>query len=223
MGFSRKGQVGAITVVLLTGLTIGVASVVYVWGEPILNKRESASNLDSVERKVLDLRGEVMRVSRSEGASSTVDMSLDIEDYSFQLIQLNESSDYIDIVVEASESPYPDGEWTMLKGDNFQNLSITGGDYAIQGEDKGSVLLVKPQSSVIVYRIEFRNLYSGDGEGPALSKVDLQSSGSSVASGETEVFLRNTGAEVDRGSDGLTISTGETLNRRRTTLEVDLR
>ncbi len=223
MGFFRKGQVGAITVVLLTGLTIGVASVVYVWGEPILNKRESASNLDSVERKVLELRGEMMRVSRSEGASSTVDMSVDNDDYSFQLIQLNESSDYMEVVVEASESPYPDGEWTMLKGDNFQNLSITGGDYAIQGEDKGSVLLVKPQSSVIIYRIEFRNLYSGDGDGPELSKVDVQSSGSSVASGGTDIFLRNTGNEVDRGSDGLTISTGETLNRRRTILEVDLR
>lgn len=223
MGTLSKGQVGAITVVLLTGITIGVASVVYVWGEPILNKRESASDLDSVERKVLDLRSELLRVSRAEGTSSQVEMSVENDEYDFQLIQLNESADYIDIVVEADKSPYPDGDWTMLKGNNFQNLSITGGDYAIEGENKGSVLLVRPQSSVIVYRIEFRNLYSDDDSGLALRKIDLQSSGASLSTDGSNVFMRNTGSEVDSGSDGVTISTGETLNRERTKVEVDLR
>lgn len=219
-----KGQIGAITVVLLTGITIGVASVVYVWGEPILNKRDSATSMDSVERKVLDLQNELKRVSEAgQGSSSKIQMNIENDDYNIQLIQLNESSDYIDIVVEADETQYPKGKWTMLKGGgNFQNLSITDGDYAIQGEDKGSVLLVKPQTSVVVYRIEFRNLYSQDGSGPALRKVDLQSSGSSVASGGSEIYIRNAGEEIDRASDGLTISTGQTLNRKRIKLKVDL-
>jgi hypothetical protein len=224
MGFTRKGQVGAITVVLLTGITIGVASVVYVWGEPILDKRESATGLDSVERKVVELRQELVRVSEAgEGASSQVDISVENEDYGFQLVSLNASSDYIDLVVDADDSPYPENEWTMLRGDNFQNLSITGGDYAIQGRDLGSVLLVKPEGSVIIYRIEFRNLYSEGESDTALRKVDLQSEGSTVGSGGAELYMRTAGDELDQGSEGLTISTGETLNRRRTELEVDIR
>lgn len=223
MGFS-KGQVGAVTVVLLTGITIGAASIVYVWGEPLLNKRESANELDEVERKVLQLRNEMTSVSEAnQGASSTVEMSVENDEYSIRLIQLNASSDYIDIVVDADQSPYPEDEWTMLRGDNFQNLSITGGDYAIEGEDLGSVILAKEESSVILYRIEFRNLYSsGDTEAP-LEKVDILAPGASLSTEGSEVYMRNTGTELDTGPEGLTISTGETLNRRRNKLEVELR
>jgi len=218
-----KGQVQAVTVVLLTGLTIGVASVVYVWGQPILDKRDSEVQLDSVEQKILDLRQEIIRVSEGgEGAASEISMDFEEDDYEVRMIQVNESNDYIDIIVDADESPYPDGRWTMLKGDTMQNLSITSGDYAIKGEDLGSVLMVRPQSSIIRYRIEFRNLYSQT-SGTSLEKVDLQNVGGGISSGETDIYVRNSGSQLDSGQDGLTISTGQTLDRRRTQIEVDLR
>lgn len=218
-----KGQVQAVTVVLLTGLTIGVASVVYVWGQPILDKRDSEVQLDSVEKNVLDLRQEIIRVSEGgEGAASEVSMELEEDDYEVRMIRVNESNDYIDVIIDADESPYPQGRWTMLKGDTMQNLSITSGDYAIKGEDLGSVLMVKPQSSIIRYRIEFRNLYSQT-SGTSLEKVDLQNVGGGISSGETDVYIRNSGTQLDSGKDGLTISTGQTLDRRRTQIEIDLR
>jgi hypothetical protein len=224
MDAERKGQVQAITVVLLTGITIGVASIVYVWGQPILNKRESQAQLDSVERKVLDLRQEIIRVSEAgEGAASEVQMNLEDTDYEIRIIKLNQSSDFIDVIVEADSTPYPNGKWTMLKGDNMQNISIASGDYALKGEDKGSVLMVKPQSSIVRYRIEFRNLYSQDSTGSPLEKTDIQSSGGSVSSGEAEVYIRNAGTIVDTGREGLEISSGQTLNRKRTVVNVDLR
>ena len=223
MEIYSKGQVQAVTVILLTGLTVGVASVVYVWGQPILDKRDSEVQLDSVEKNILDLRQEIIRVSEGgEGAASEISMDLEEDDYEVRMIQVNESNDYVDIIVDADESPYPDGRWTMLKGDTMQNLSITSGDYAIKGEDLGSVLMVRPQSSIIRYRMEFRNLYS-QASGTSLEKVDLQTVGGGISSGETDMYIRNGGSQLDSGQDGLTISTGQTLDRRRTQVEVDLR
>lgn len=218
-----KGQVQAVTVVLLTGLTIGVASVVYVWGQPILDKRDSQVQLDSVESQILDLRQEIIRVSNGgEGAASEVSMEIEEDEYEIRMIRVNSSQDFIDVIVDAESSPYPDGKWTMLKGDTMQNLSITSGDYGIKGEDLGSVLMVRPQSSIVRYRIEFRNLYS-QSSGASLEKVDLSAAGAGISSGEADVYVRNNGAQLDSGQDGLTISTGQTLDRRRTEVEVDLR
>ncbi|WP_414838166.1 hypothetical protein ACK3SF_02080 [Candidatus Nanosalina sp. VS9-1] len=222
---SRKAQIQAVTVVLLTGLTVGVASVVYVWGEPILDKRESQVGLDSVEQDVLTLREEILRVSEAgEGAAANVEMDGGESDFDIEMIRVEDSIDYIDIVVDASESEYPDGRWTLLKGDNQRNLSISNtGDYVLEGEDEQSVLLVRPQSSVITYRIEFRNIYSENAEGAPVEKIDLISRGGDVSSGGAEVYVTNTGTEVDTGEDGLTLSSGQTLDRSRTEIEVDLR
>lgn len=223
MGIHSKGQVQAVTVVLLTGLTIGVASVVYVWGQPILDKRDSQVQLDSVESQILDLRQEIIRVSNGgEGAASEVSMEIEENEYEIRMIRVNSSQDFIDVIVDAESSPYPDGKWTMLKGDTMQNLSITSGDYGIKGEDLGSVLMVRPQSSIVRYRLEFRNLYS-QSSGTSLEKVDLSAAGAGISSGEADVYVRNNGAQLDSGQDGLTISTGQTLDRRRTEVEVDLR
>lgn len=222
---SRKAQIQAVTVVLLTGLTVGVASVVYVWGEPILDKRESQVGLDAVEQDVLTLRDEILRVSGAgEGASANVEMSGGDSDFDIETVMVNDKIDYIDVVVDASSSEYPEGQWTMLKGENHRNLSISNtGDYVIEGQDQQSVLLVRPQSSVLTYRIEFRNIYSENAEDVPVEKIDLISQGGDVSSGGAEVYVTNTGTEVDTGEEGLTISSGQTLDRSRTEVEIDLR
>lgn len=223
MDSRRKGQIQAVTVVLLTGITIGVASVVYVWGQPILDKRQSQVELDAAEQKILNLRQEIIRVSEAgEGAAGEVKMELENSDYEFQSISVDESADYVDVVVNAEQSPYPDGRWTMLKGETMQNLSITSGDYAIEGQDLGSVLLVRPKASVIRYRIEFRNLYSETEEGASIEKVDLQAAGGRVAGSGAEIYISNEGRILDTGEEGLTISNGQTLDRSRTVVELDL-
>lgn len=217
-----KGQVGAITAVLLTGITVGVASVVYVWGQPILDKRQSDNQLDNVEKKVLDIREEVNRVARAgQGASGEIPVSVDTDDYSVNLVSLNASNDYIDVVVEGGDFPYPEGSWTLLSGENLRNLSVSGGDYVLKGEDQGSVVLVRPMSQTATYRIEFRNLYSENQEVP-LEKTDLVSGGSTVT-GSGSIYLENTGSIVNKGSNGLTVSTGQTLNRELTQLQVEMR
>lgn len=222
MSEMSKGQIGAITVVLLTGITVGVASVVYVWGEPLLDKRETGNQLDNVESLVLDVRDEIQRIDRAgEGATGEIPLNVESEDYSINLVRLNESNDYIDIVVEGGEFPYPEGSWTLLEGQNMRNLSISGGDYVLKGEDEGGVVLVRTESQIATYRIEFRNLYSETDEVP-LEKIDLVQRGSGVT-GSGSIYLSNQGSVVNRGSDGLTVSTGQTFDRELTKIQVEMR
>jgi hypothetical protein len=217
-----KGQIGAVTVVLLTGITVGVASVVYVWGEPILDKRESGNELDNVESLVLDVRDEIQRIDQAgEGATGEIPLQVDTEDYSVNLVRLNATNDYIDIVVEGGEFPYPEGSWTLLDGENMRNLSISGGDYVLKGEDKGGVVLVQTSSQVATYRVEFRNLYAENEEVP-LEKIDLVERGSTVT-GSGSIYLSNQGSTVNSGIDGLTVSSGQTLDRELTQIQVEMR
>ncbi len=222
MSSRSKGQIGAVTVVLLTGLVVGGASVVYVWGEPLLDKRESGNQLDSVERLVLDIRDEIQRVDRAgQGATAEIPLQIDSEDYNVNLARLNASNDYVEIVVEGGEFPYPEDSWTLLDGENMRNLSISGGDYVLKGEDKGGVVLVRTSSQIATYRIEFRNLYSANQDVP-LEKIDLIESGSTVT-GAGSVYLNNQGNVVNSGSNGLTVSSGQTLDRELTEIQVEMR
>ena len=218
----KKAQIGAITAVLLTGITVGVASVVYVWGQPILDKRDSGDQLDEVESLVLDIQSEVKRVSQSgTGATSDVPMQIDSDEYSINIVELNASNDYIDVVVEGGEFPYPEGSWTLLSGEAMRNLSISGGDYVIEGEGAESVILARPESGVTTYRVEFRNLFS-EGEEVPVEKTDLVPGGSNVT-GSGSIYMQNAGEEVNRGNDGLTLSSGQTVSRELSKIEVDMR
>jgi hypothetical protein len=222
MSSLSKGQIGAVTVVLLTGITVGVASVVYVWGEPILDKRESGNELDNVELLVLDVRDEIQRIDQAgEGATGEVPLQVDTEDYSVNLVRLNATNDYIDIVVEGGEFPYPEGSWTLLDGENMRNLSISGGDYVLKDEDKGGVVLVRTSSGVATYRVEFRNLYAENEEVP-LEKIDLVERGSTVT-GSGSIYLNNQGSIVNSGNGGLAVSSGQTLDRELTKIQVEMR
>lgn len=218
----QKGQIAAVTAVLLTGITVGVASVVYIWGQPLLDKQDTGDQLDQVENLVLDIRAEVRRVAEAgTGASGEIPVDIESEDYNVNLVSLNESNDYIEVVVEGGEFPYPEGSWTLLSGENMRNLSISGGSYVVEGEDQESVVLVRPTSQVATYRIEFRNIYSEADEVP-LEKVDLVSTGSRVT-GSGSIYLKNAGEEVNRGSNGLTVDSGQTISRELTKVQVEMR
>ncbi len=221
----RKAQIQAVTVVLLTGLTVGVASVVYVWGEPILDKRDAEIGLESMEQDVVNLHEEILRVSQGgEGAAANVELDTSDLDFNIEMIRVDEDENYIDIVIDSTDAPYPRDQWVMLQGENERNLSISEtGDYVLEGQDDQSVLLVRSQSTVTTYRIEFRNLFSETDEDVPLEIVDLVSEGGDVSSGDADVHVRNAGTTVDRGEDGLEISSGQTLDRSRTEVEVDLR
>ena len=206
-----KGQTQALTTVLITTIIVGAIAAGYTWGTPLLEKRESQASLNNLERDVVRLYSAMNNVADSgKGSARSIDLEIDSGG-----VNIAEDEDYLEIRTNSPNSPYPDGVWKLLRGSSMQNLSIGTGLYGIKGNDAPGVVAVKSQGSSIVYRIEYRNLKGSSN----LEKIDIRSVGSRRANGDVEIVVRNTGLETD--SDYR--SGGQTFNRRRTVLEVDIK
>lgn len=225
-----KGQVTAVTAILVTGLTIGAVASVYVWGSPVLEKRESTAAVDNIESQINGLYDEIINIrDDGEGTSTPYDFSLN--DADVESIAVNEERDYINVTLASDQqSPYPSGRWSFIRGETLQNISIEEGAdtgaYALADDDLPGVVMVQSTggaSSLITYRIEFRNMYTETPSGPVLRKVDLQAEGGTRASGDSTIRLTNNGVSVDDGAEALTLPSGEEINRERTVISIDLR
>jgi len=226
-----KGQTQAITATLITTVIVAAIATAYVWGGPLLQKGQAEADLEQVESEVMELYDKILEVSNSgSGAAETVSLELDTSSGNTD-IQINEEKNFIDIRTNADNIPYPGDTWTLIRGQSLQNLSIINetdaGDYGIGGEDSPGVVAVEPVSGagerLITYRIEFRNLLTQTPEGTQLRKVDLQAPEGSTASGDVQITLSNRGTEFDSGEDSVTLSTGESIERQRTVVDVTLR
>lgn len=202
-----KGQTQAVTAVMITGVVMGGIGTAYLWGVPMLEKRQVEQEVTDVEEDVLTLRDEIESVSEGgSGASSSVTIDADS-------VVVNTEDEYIQITNQLDQSAEQGFTWSLLKGSSFQNLSIGAGEYGIQGEDLPGVVafqsIAGESSSEITYRVEFRNLCStSTGE---LSKVDLQTDGQERASGSTTISITNNGDETSN-----TIASGGACEGRTT-------
>lgn len=214
-----KGQTQAVTAVMITGIMIGTISAVYVWGTPLLEKRESQAQLDQVENDVLGLKSEIEAVSNSgSGSGSEVDLRLRSGE-----VTVNDAENYIEVVTFTRNSMYPEGSWRLLDGNNLQGLSFASGDYGIRGQESPGVVAVNADSGGsdrITYRVEFRNLLDDRLNDPRVELVDLELVGADSSSDETTISLSNRGAETDENS--FELGTGENVDLERTVVRVDL-
>jgi hypothetical protein len=219
----RAGQTQAVTAIIITGITLAAVSATYVWGTPILEKRQSQQQLVQTEQQVSQLYESMNSISNS-GEGTTDRLTLDLS--SGANIYANETGNYIEVSRQAESSPYARGTWFLLEGERLQGLSIGEGTYGQKGQDSPGVIAVKAEGSdgvVLRYRVEFRNLYVDSSSGSMLEQVDLQVQGGNQATGETDVILSNQGTETDTGTDAVETETGETLTRERTVISVEFR
>jgi hypothetical protein len=187
-----KGQTQAVTAVMITGIVMGGIGTAYLWGVPMLEKRQVEQDVTSTEEDVLNLRDEIESVSqRGSGASSSVTIDADT-------ITVDNEDEYIQITNQLDQSAEQGFTWSLLDGEGYQNLSWTTGATAIEGEDTPGVVafqsIAGEGSSEITYRVEFRNMCSestGD-----VSKVDLEADGQTRGTGSVTITLTNDGEEV---------------------------
>lgn len=226
---SFKGQTTAVTAILVTGLTVGAVASVYVWGSPLLEKRQAQATVSNVEQKVTGLYSEILDVKESgEGTLTPYPMSFSGSETEIRRIEINSDKDYIEITVSVSgASPYA-GRWSFVHGNTLQNISLASGAqtgaYAIKGRDSPGVVLVKSErqsASLVTYRIEFRNMYASTPSGPQLEKIDIISQGGEAAGGTT-IRIRNEGTKIDSGSEAITLPSGRKVKRVRTLISLDL-
>ncbi len=65
-----KGQVEAITLVLITGIVMSLAGAAYFWGKPLIEKRASITDIAAAESFVIQLDKEIVDVARNRGEKS---------------------------------------------------------------------------------------------------------------------------------------------------------
>lgn len=210
-----KGQTQAVTAVLITTVIIGAVATAYVWGIPLIEKQQSQSDLQQIETDALAIHREIISAAES-GTGTATKTTLNTND---GLVVVNTSADYIRIRTSAPQTPYPSGSWTLLRGSSLQNLTVASGSYAIDGEDLPGVVMVKSNQNsggaVIDYRIEFRNMKTSENR---LKLIDLVSDGRNKAAGDMDLRISNIGSQTDT----VQVSPGETLQRKRILIEVDL-
>ncbi|MFB6208051.1 MAG: hypothetical protein ABEJ69_01750 [Candidatus Nanohaloarchaea archaeon] len=225
----RKAQTQAVTAVLITGITVGAIASVYVWGTPILTKRQGQANIQQVQDQVVTLYEDIVSTSRGgKGTASNIQLDFSNQNANIEYVYVNPSEDYINLTLSSVQnSPYPTNTWTMVKGESLQDISIGAGLYGIKGEELPGVVMVRPHGASatgkLTYRIEFRNLYVDTASGEKLEKIDLQAQGGNVAAGATTVRISNDGIRRDSGSSGVQLPSGERIDRDRTVIKVDLR
>ena len=220
-----KGQTPAITAVLITTVIVGSVATAYVWGTPLLEKRQGKADLQRVETDALSLHSKILQVAES-GQGTTEKVKIEGGNNGVQ-IRLNEDQDYIEITTEGEQPPYPLDSWTLIKGKTLQNLSFGTGSYGIKGDDLPGVIAVRPAggagSFVTSYRIEFRNLLAETPTGQRLQKIDLVTEGRSRTTDSATLLISNQGTDLDSGNNRVTLSTGEKMERTRTVVEIDMR
>lgn len=224
-----KGQTQAVTATLVTTVIIGSVATAYIWGVPLLEKRQSQANLQSTEETVIGAYDTIVSVSNGgSGTAEEVTLSPPSSDSNsnFQ-IKVDEEKDYIDVTTGAQNPPYPLDTWTLIRGKSLQNLTVGAGSYGIAGQDLPGVVAVRPAggagASIVTYRIEFRNMLVETSTGESLRRIDLESQGETRATGETTLVFSNQGTEQDAGNDKVRVDKDEELSRERTIVEVDLR
>lgn len=215
-----RGQVQPLTAVLVTTAVVGSVAAAFVVGTPLLEKRQAEQNFDSTESQMLEIHSAILDTASSgQGASTVVDLSSE-----FGSARVSEELDYIEITASATSPPYPAGTWSLIRGQRSRNLSFGAGDYGVRSRDSAAVLAAKPssatQNTVVRYRAESRNMLVRTPSGRRLSRIDLQTTGQKTASDPESIRFENLGEERDSGDTAVQISTGETLDRTRTVLEV---
>lgn len=211
-----KGQTQAVTAVMITGILIGTITSVYIWGTPLLEKRESQAQLTQVENDVVSLSNSIESVGNS-GSGAASESTIRV---SGGEVFVNETGNYIEITTFADSSPYPLEAWRIIDGSNLQGLTIGAGDYGIQGQDSSGVVAARAddggQEDRVIFRVEFRNLFDSSKE--EMEFLDLKVPGSDSTTGQTSISVSNQGVERDT----FEIGTGEEFDREKTNLRVTL-
>ncbi|MFB6209424.1 MAG: hypothetical protein ABEJ56_04805 [Candidatus Nanohaloarchaea archaeon] len=219
-----KGQAQAVTAVLITGVVVGSVATAYVWGVPLLEKQQSQAEVENVESNVISFRDTIVEVARSgEGTTSEFDLSDGVSNPDNIRVRLNPDKNFIDVRLRGQDPVYPMDTWSLLKGSSFQNLSIGEGQYARRGSDLPGVVAVRaagaPDSTLLTYRVEFRNMMEDKPSGRQLYRINLTSSGQTRTTGDADIFISNQGT-TEAGSDSVKLRSGEIVPRRNTNIRI---
>lgn len=219
---ARKAQVEPLTAALITGLVLATVTGVYVWGSPLLDKRDAEADLVGLENEVIEIYNSIFSIQESGQDASTV-LEMDFSEETQLTISEGENS--LIIESEAEESVYPgDARFTLLGGIGEVDPE-TGDDieYGIEGIDEPGTVMVDTvsaaESQIIEYEMTFNKLYTQTQQGEILRETKIETTDEGMmGQGEMELVMTNKGVEVEE--EGETLSSGQVVDLHRHIVEI---
>lgn len=181
-----KGQQEAVSVVLITGILIGVVGSVYFWGLPLIQKNKDITVLKDSERFMGSLDDKIKSVANNGGRDQIL-----IDVPGILVFDPQSNPPELRLRIDTQGTIYDTGGWIPL-GRN--DCSKTTGDW---GTDEPSTLCVKSEGEkdkyFTTYRLEYLIL-----KGTGAENYVILLSGSQASGGEGhKVVMENTGSLPD--------------------------
>lgn len=153
---SFKGQIEPVTVVALVALMIGLIGSAYLWGSPLIEKREDVTKMNDAIA-FMNLLNDKIKAVAMGGGTETLPIR---ETGRFKLIPYDvadSGNNSIYFFMEAKGSAITSDEWILI---NTQS----GGPVGILGEEEIGVVKAFSESHADRYNftleLKYRNLYS---------------------------------------------------------------
>ncbi|MFB6088832.1 MAG: hypothetical protein ABEK36_03585 [Candidatus Aenigmatarchaeota archaeon] len=129
-----KGQTQIMSAVLLTGIMIGLISVAYIWGGPMIQKQKDVVKLDDMESFMRNLDKEIRNVAKNGG---TTNLNVNLPG-SLKIIEDsplgNGTVDRIVLKFETKGSVIQPGTEIVLFGNDNSTVSTMGSEPSVLTE-----------------------------------------------------------------------------------------
>ncbi len=178
-----KGQQEAISVVLITGILIGVVGSVYFWGLPLIQKNKDITVLKDSEHFMNDLNEKIKAVANNGGRDQ---LRIDVPGILLYDKQVNE----ISLKVDTQGTIYDPGAWVPLG----RNPDCTGKD-GTWGTDEPNTLCVKSVGEKDKYFTTYTLKYIKLKHPTTTDVYQVQMEGEQASGGENhDIIIENTGS-----------------------------
>ncbi len=196
-----KGQSEAISVILISGILIGVVGSVYFWGLPLIQKSKDASTLTNTESFMRNLDSKIKFIANSAGRDQllvNVPGSLSFDP----------QTDIVSLVVNTQGTIYAtDAEIPLARN---PTCTASAGVFALNDPDTLCVKSVKltDKNYKTTYSLWYLSL--NNTELVRTYKIDLQSTSANTTLGSQgdTLVIENTGTTISTSGGETLIKTG---------------
>lgn len=174
---SRKAQTQVISAILITGIAVGVVSIAYIWGVPLIQKSQVSTQITNAENLMNTIEKEIANIIQTGGQRSIL-LSLDGN----LIVDQDANSIVYSLTTKGANVA---NDWVPLNDDNYFGVIDTAQNQSagIVGEDKSGVIIAKTTPAgnqfITTYRLAYRQLV--DLETSAGYLVQIKSAGNNLA------------------------------------------
>lgn len=188
-----------ISIVMIAAVIVGLISLAYTWGVPIIEKNTAMTDFELAKKFMLDLDRSIRDIANSGGGEVELEIPVGI----VRVVQYDSTNSIgsNNITLELiSNQPLVMGSESFLKTNNLDEPAIYGSEPRIirmTGERYGTQYLIK----IILH---YRSLLSGNN----LYNIALDTgvSGREQGSGSIQISFLNTTRTTDVGGRDLTLT-----------------